>query len=655
MGMAARDIFVAESIQSRAKRFEAAAWLFLITMSLGLGYALYMGTSFFSALRQAQYQYAELNHSDNAAGIAPFVNNVIATWPERLAAYPATWIELIAVVLAFVLGLSAFWVFRKLPKGELLLKVCAGSGLVRERVEKASELAKSATPLFVTDVGDEAGFSKRKNALFVPAGFTQKLYRKHLENAPQQLAFLIAHEKAHGVSSDNLLWSWGRSLSFLLTAMSAALIASPIMMASVALLPIERIRFLPFSLQLGLCWLFVSVLLAFIGVITHGALPNLAAAREFFADMVAAHTLGIGPRSLPYEGIGDVSRRGDMATGWNMTISPPDRWLHVRGIAPRTGALAASTVAIWCLIRTLILMVDPLALRGVVWLFDAAYLLEIAVMLLSLPQRRVDARGYGLLPWVATIMLMGLIALSFALIDDAYSSYGIVKIIRPAWLAAEIIPPFVTAIAILLWERATSVVHGDLEAIDRLPPRRIGVGPILQLVASVPAYVWSYATASVALSVWCATLASAMSEGFFYRQSFLFDAASMPICAAPALLAVRNFRMPSPSSAALEACCGVVTFTLSFYAMIIMYLVAAQAPPGISGAPFHYGVFAQTFLTPPAGVVEISQRVGGIFGAVLLASWEMRYRLQTHSSLFGALALWVTSYCRTGSGQREDR
>jgi hypothetical protein len=627
-----------ESILLRARRFEIAMWSFLATMSVGLGYALYKGASFFPALRQAQLQFAKLERANDIAGFVPFVNGVIETWPERLAAFPATRVELLAIVLAFVLGMAAYRTVRKSPKGEPLLEARPGSTLLRERVGRALELASSKISLFVRiDGAVEAGYIKTRNAVYLPADFTQKLYRKLLDDVPEQLAFLIVHEKRHGASSDNLLWSWGRSLAFLLTAMSATLIASPIMMGAVAAFPAELARNLPFPLSFGLVTVFIVSLLAFIGAVTNGALPNLAAAREFFADALAAHTPGIGPQSHPYEGATDMSRCGDMAAGWDMRICGPDRRLHVTGIAPRTGALAASTIAVWVLVRTLILMLDPTAWHGVVWVFDAAYLVEISAMLYSLPRRRAAARDYGLLPWVATIVLSGLIVLSFALIDKVYGAYGIASIIRPSWLAVLAIPPFAAAAAVLLWQRATAVPRHDLEDIDRLPPRRVGTAPVAQLLAAVPSYVWSYTMAGVALFTWSATLAGWWFKGFFSTQSLMVDGVALPICAAAAIIVAKNFRSPNPKSVAGEAISGAIVLALFIYAVLTMIDAVAQSPPGNSGPPFNYGLFVQIFFSPPTELVAMALGAGGVVGFLLLLSWEMRFRLHTHSSLFGSL------------------
>lgn len=309
-------------------------------------------------------------------------------------------------------------------------------------MQRALELSNSKSTLFKRiDHSDEAGYSKKMKAVFLPANFTQKLYRKFLDNVSEQLAFLIVHEEMHGSSSDNLLWSWGRSLAFLLTAISAALIASPIMMAAAAAFPTYLLRNLPFPVCLGLLAAFIVVLLAFIAVAANGVLPNLVATREFFADALAARTLEIGPLSLPYEGTTDISRRGDVVAGWSTAIPGPDRRLHAKGIAPRTGALVASTVAMWVLVRSLILMLDPVWCYGVVSVFDAVYFGEVAVMSHTSPRRHTGLRDYGLVPWVTTILLTVLIPLSFVLIDRFSSTFGIASIIRPLWLAAVALPP----------------------------------------------------------------------------------------------------------------------------------------------------------------------------------------------------------------------
>jgi len=628
-----------ELIRRRAKRFEIAMWFFLATISLGLGHTLFLGSSFFPALRQAQFQYAELDIADNVAGIVPFVNAVIATWPERLAAFPATRKDVAAILLAFVLGTAAFLVVIRPPKGDPLLETYPDPERQRRLVRCALELANSNVLLFKrTDGGKSAEYCRKQNAIYLPADFAQVLERKHSDNAAEQLAFLILHEKAHDSTSDNFLWSWGRSLAFLLTGVSATLIATPIMFAAAAVFPAELAQILPFPLSLGLLFLFSLALLGFIGAVTHGVLPNLAAAREFFADTLATRTLDISPQSLPYKGSTDIASRGDIGAGWSMNTSGPDRALHAKGIAPRTGALAASALPMWMLVRTLILMLDPTARYGMVWLFDAAYLIAIAVMLHNLPRHRAGTRDYGFLPWAATIILVGIISASFALIDEACRIYGIATIMPPSWLATIAVPPVVVTAAALLYYRAASVPHKDIQDIDRLPPRFPGIGPAARLVAAVPSYIWSYTVAGLALLTWCTTLASWGSGDFSATQQyFVFDAVSLPVCALFALLVVKNFREPRPWSAACEAGAGVIVLALFIYTDVCMILAAAQAPPPNSGPPFDMSLFTQIFLSPPPYVVTTTLIITAIAGLLLTASWEFRYRYLTEESLFASL------------------
>ncbi len=631
-----------ESILGRAKRFEIAMWSFLATMSLGLGYALFMGASFFPALRQAELQFAELDQAGDVAGFAPFVNEVIATWPERLAVFPATRVELVTIVLVFVLGMGAFRLVRTSPKGDPLLEISPNSELLRQRVQRALELAESRASLFVRTDGVEDAVC-HKNAVYLPVNFTQKLYRKFLKNTPEQLAFLIVHEKMHGSNSDNLLWSWGRSLVFLITAISSTLMASPMLLATVAIFPTYLLNNLPFSLCIGLAISFVAVLLAFIGTVTNGVLPNLAVAREFFADALPAYTPGIGPQSLPYEGTTDVERRGDVAAGWSMTVFGPDRRLHAGGIAPRTGALAASTLAMWVLVRTLILMLDPMAWCGVVRIFDAAYLIEIAIMLYTLPRRRIGARSYGLLSWVTTIILSGLIASSFALMDMFFINHGITSIAKPLWLADISIPPFVVAAGILLWDRATALPRRDLEDIDRLPPRRMEVGPVVELVGAAPSYIWSHAMGGVALLTCSTTLTAWCFGNFSFVLSFVIDAIFLLLCAGLAVVVVKNFRAPRPWSIAAEVIAGVIMFVLIAYWNMCIRLAAARMPPENSGPPFDFHLFINIMLSPPADLAIITFSIAGIVVSVLLISWVMRYCLLTHGSFFRLLKEWLVS------------
>lgn len=624
-----------ESIRRRAKRFEIAMWCFLATMSFGLGYALYRGSSFFPALRQAQHQFVPLERGDKVADFVSFVNDVITAWPQRLAAHPTSWVEFLAIVLAFVLGAVVFRVARKSPRGKLLTETGANSEQPRKRVQRALELSNSKSTLFKRiDHSDEAGYSKKMKAVFLPANFTQKLYRKFLDNVSEQLAFLIVHEEMHGSSSDNLLCSWGRSLAFLLTAISAALIASPIMMAAAAAFPTYLLRNLPFPVCLGLLATFIVVLLAFIAVAANGVLPNLVATREFFADALAARTLEIGPLSLPYEGTTDISRRGDVVAGWSTAIPGPDRRLHAKGIAPRTGALVASTVAMWVLVRSLILMLDPVWCYGVVSVFDAVYFGEVAVMSHTSPRRHTGLRDYGLVPWVTTILLTVLIPLSFVLIDRFSSTFGIASIIRPLWLAAVALPPFVLTAAVLLWSHTTAVSPHDPDEIDRFPPRYVGIGPIVQFVAAVPSYVWSYTMAGIALFTWSTTLAAWSGEGSFPPPSFMVDVLTLPICAAIAIVVVKNFRILNPWSVAGEVIFGVIAFPLFVYTTMTTMLAAALSPPGNSGPPLDVGLFVRIFFSHPTELLMKAFAVGSVVSVILLASWEMRYRFHTHTSLF---------------------
>lgn len=628
-----------ESIRRRARLFEVAMWFFLGSVSLGLGYDLYKGSSFFRALRVAQFQYMELDHAGDFAKVVPFVNSVIATWPERLAVFPVTHVELAAILLAFMLGMVAFRIICKSPKGEPLIETRFHAEKLKQQVQRALDLANvNVTLLERTDGGDSAEYSRKKNGIYLPAHFIQNLDRKFTGNVAEQFAFLIIHEMSHGVSSDNFLWSWGRSLAFLLTAISALLIATPISMAVAAAFPAKLAQILPFPISLGLTLSLSIVLLAFIGAVNHGVLPNLTAAREFFADAYAARTLMISPQSLPYRGTWEISSRGDMAAGWSMNTSGPDRLLHIKGIAPRSGALAASTLSMWILVRTMMLMLDPMARYGMVWVFDAACLIEIFAMMHNLPRRRIGTRDYGFLPWTATAILTGLIFLSFTMIDEVYSSYGIGSIIPPVWLAATAIPPAVVIAAALLFDRCSRVPQKDTEEIDRLAPRRLCIGLPAQLVAAVPSYAWSYTMGGLALFTWCGTLASWSSGGFSTAQPyFMFNIVSLPVCTVLAILIARNFREPGPWSILCEAGLGVMVFALIIYAVIIMTLAAAQMPPENSGPHFDMNLFVQSMISPPRHVVLAIFIATMVFGLVLMVSWEFRHRFLTHRSLLASL------------------
>lgn len=610
-----------ESIRRHAWRFEIAMWSFLAITSIGLGYALWKGLSFFPALRQALFQFAPLEQGDDVMHFAPFVNDVVATWPERLRDFqPNLFDASVTIGLVFLLEWLVFRLMRRLPRGKLLIETRPDNKQIQERAERALELAGVNRLLFErTDNGSEAGATD--NVVYLPQEFTQKLDLKHLSNASEQLAFLIVHETTHSTTSDNVLWASGRSLALLLTALSVMCLAGPLLMALTTIFPAILVRTLPFLLSLSLVLLLGVFLLAFIGAVANAVLPNLTASREFFADAIAACSLGL--QALPYDGYEEGSRRGDMVTAWSMTVPAPDRWLHARGIAPRTGALAAFTVAMWGIVRTAILMLAPMSRYGVVWVFDLACLGMIAVMVYSLPRHQISSRHYSFLPWMATLVLLGLVPLAFALTDKFFRLHGITSIISVSWLAVVTIPPFVIAVTALLWRRATAVLHITLEDIDRLRPRCVRIGPVIRLVSAVPSYVWSYTMGGVALVTWCTTLLTwSAGDGLF-----VFNVVCLPICIGIAILVAKNFTMPSYKTAAIEAIIGISVFALIVYMGGIMIRVSTLKPPENSGPLFDNDLLMQTLLSPPADVIAISSVASVGAGVILLVSWWARFRL----------------------------
>ena len=141
----------------------------------------------------------------------------------------------------------------------------------------------------------------------------------------------------------------------------------------------------------------------------------------------------------------------------------------------------------------------------------------------------------------------------------------------------------------------------------------------------------------IALFTWSTTLAVWSGEGSFPPQSFMVDALALPICAAIAVLVVKNFRILNPWRAAGEVICGVIACTLFAYAGMTMKLVATLSPPGDSGPPLDVGLFVKTFLSHPMELVMKAFFVGSLVSVILLGSWEMRYRFHTDTSLFNIL------------------
>lgn len=123
-------------------------------------------------------------------------------------------------------------------------------------------------------------------------------------------------------------------------------------------------------------------------------------------------------------------------------------------------------------------------------------------------------------------------------------------------------------------------------------------------------------------------------RGFFPPPSFMVDVLTLPICAAIAIVVVKNFRILNPWSVAGEVIFGAIAFPLFVYTTMTTMLAAALSPPGNSGPPLDVGLFVRIFFSHPTELLMKAFAVGSVVSVILLASWEMRYRFHTHTSLF---------------------
>lgn len=601
-------------------------WAYLAVIVIGVSYMLWKGATFFPALKQAQFQFAKWLQEGDVSQFAPFVNQVVASWPERMAVFPPGWNTACAIALGYAFGTLAFFLVRRAPRGKPLENGRNPGGLLPQRVQLAYTLAGVQPPLMVrTDGAGEA--VGKDGAIYLPRWFAQKLDRKWLPNAAQQLAYVIVHETAHAAGYDNLLWSFGRTLVLIMTVLTATLLATPVMLFTVIAAPGALSSLLSGSFFLVLVAVTGAVVLGFIGAVMNAMFANLAAVREFFADAVA--TSVVGRSGLPYEGMDDEQRRGTLATGWSASASPPDRRLHAIGTTPRARSLAASAIAAWIAVRGAILMLDPSSGQGPILLFDAACTAAVIAMLSALPARAKGVRDYGWLPWLATFGLIILLPITFASIAAFAQINGVVGLISDGWLAVLAWPPVVVAAAVFAWQ-ARRRDFDDIAPIDRLPPRARVLRAAVYLIAAVPSFAVSFATAVLllfSLSLLVSDLLGASISGRLdlTKISWL-DAIPLPAFAV-VLLLTKNMSSPSRATILLETFIAATSVAITIYVSAVMYVVAAATSPTISAPVVDMAEFTRVFMSFPPALVLSSLTMAVVAGAILSISWWARYRM----------------------------
>ncbi len=599
-------------------------WSYLVCIALGFCFALLRGASFFPALRQAQFQFAHLLQSNDVSGYAPFVRGVVRTWPDRLAAYPVAAGTVFAIAWAFAIPALSFRLWRRRPRGLRLEESYAPGTRAATRLLRARELAGFDGPLF--ERSDAPPFAAASGgAVFLPRSLTQRLDRKLLENASMQVAFVIRHETIHSSTSDNLLWTFGPTLTALLTGVAGLLIASPIIYAIVGAIPNHWVALAPAWVWFAIVGIVAAAVLAYLGSAIAGLLPSMFAAREFFADDAA--TALVGPGGLPQVGTDDERRVGTSLEGWRIGIAPPDRHLHTIGLSPRTACLAASAISTWTVVRTAILMLDPARVPFATLALDLGSIVTITSMLLALPRRALKSRDYGVLPWLVAISLPVILMGLFAELRSSMASLNLPPVV-PRWLAFEIgVPPLVVGCltcAILRWRTSSTAV---LAAVDVIPPQWPRIRVVAWRFLAMPALVSSYAAGGFVLLTAVTTLGF-WTVGYLGPRTILIqNALTLPFELPFIALVAKNLASPTIRSAATEVIAVAVGAGLLLYLNYVITAVAMRSVPGNSGAPVDGAAVLASLEALPLWTALQAGLLTLVLLVLLGLSWWPRYVL----------------------------
>ncbi len=608
-------------MRGNSSRFEAAMWVYLGSAMTGITYALWKGASFFPAMRQAEFQFIPIEQSGNFDDYTPFVNSVISTWPQRIAAYPSTWAVLASVAWMIVIVAVAFRLTLSHPRGRPLSEAFTSEAAGRV-ISRARNLARFDGLLFErTDGLTVAGAGNR--SVYLPITLTQKIGRRLVVNAAEQVAFVIRHEISHSSSSDNALWSFGRTLAVVTTGVIGTLLVQPLIMMFAMLLPI--IAGGPLAIYLPVIACLAAGSLALLGLVTSGLLPSLTAAREFFADQAAVSL--VGADALPYEGAGDRLLVGTVADEWRMGALSPDRRLHTIGIAPATGALAAFSIGTWAMIRTIILMVDYD--RGFVATsaLDLCCLASLIVMLGCLPKPVAAARQRGLLAWLLLALVVTMVFVLFGEIRSFSASFGVTQIVTMPWLIDLALPPAAAAVAILCWRRPTAAA-GVLTDVDRLRPGFPRPTRIALVLLSLPSIFASYAVGSFALMNSATTLGSWCFGDFGDAPALLQNAVGLLVALAFIWLVARNMTLSNVWAYAAELVAAAFVGGLMVYFGLVLIQLPRSAPLGPSGPPVDVPSAETALMSLPRSPVIIALTVFTGLLLLLAGPFWARYRLR---------------------------
>jgi hypothetical protein len=603
-------------------------WAYMALLTSGVVYTFWRAASFLPALRQAQFEFGPILATGSTAAYAPFFNDIVAKWPSLLAAHPATVETAVSMGVMTAMLMLAFRALIKRPGAVPAEMELGGKPMALARLQDARALAGFSGRVKVNkDPAAEQCYSDSK-AIYLTRVHIQWLSKLRDGNNARKIAFVLRHEMMHSNSSDNLLWTWGMALNVFLTGLVGMFLIEPVLFAAIMVMPNHWVTVLPTPLIYVMILLITCFALAVVSTAQSGLVPNLTAAREYFADRAAGLTVGVD--ALPYNRSCDPMALGDRQEPWQSGAQPPDRRLYALGISPRVTALAASAIAMWTIVRTVMLTLAWDRAADLTLPLDGGCLVAVSAMLWALPRRVRKVRDYGALPWLVTFGLLALISAIFAVMRAFFSEFDMVPIVGFGFIAWVGLPPLVASLAtlfILAWRRSPPPTCPGLLEIDHIAPRRPQLSRLAWLLVAIPGYLASYLFVGGALFVGAGSFPDWALHVPSTWMSLAVNLGVLLVCTCLVILFARNLSSPLWHTALLEQGLIAVAVGLIAYVLLIMMPMVTAAPQPDSGPPIDYLEVIRRMGTLPSDAVAIAVVVMLVAGVAGIPFWWARCRL----------------------------
>lgn len=577
-----------------------AFWVFLATSALTLFVAAIYGSQFMQTLRDAQLEFGATTLGRDLETFGPFVEKVVREWPARLAAHPITWEDPLRVaLLTAIAGLLFYWT-RQSPHGLSL----RSSDRFSQKVHDATAQQLEEFGFFedIVRADPELGFAQASaygRRLFLPVHVAVRTLTQRRPE-PDPLRFLLAHEMLHATGRDNVLYSQISAFIFLMLTGALVFIVTPVVATTLIALPQSLALFLgPFGaipLVLLLCALELLAIVAAGWLLISG----YAGVREYFADR-AGHLVA-GAAGYPYE---DDAGAYSAVNNWTFSVSPKERFAHVKGHCSRAGVMLAGMLGTWALLRTILLIVAPKSVAGPVWAYDFIALFSTFVVWRQLRPSAPLSIG-SRLAWLN----LAIAALTMIFLLGGFAGMVLLLIGRVPGLGFwsmsyqwPLIFVFVFAITVAI--RTTLARHRNPDSAALHLSGLAGASKtIWLLLASLPSIAFGTVFAGFSLHL-TANAALVAIKPLFSEETWLafpVGVVSMALGAMPVALFARNISHPTCKSIAGEIAIysGAATFSLyGLYAYLDAFFRPEPSLP--ANLSFISDFFIEALLNPPPG------------------------------------------------------